>query len=182
MLYQFLRFPGGKPKAVTLSYDDGNTADMKFNDIITRYGLKCTFNLLGSLVEDESRLTVDYIKSEILGRGHEVANHGYDHRSQIKIRPIEGIRELLDCRLTLEKTFGTIIKGFAYPDTSPNSYTHSDTYERVKNILREVDVSYARCAGEDNNKFLLPSDFQNGCPRYITTTPKSWNISMNSPL
>ena len=45
MRYRFLRFPGGRDKAVTLSYDDGNRNDIKFSDIITKYGLKCTFNL-----------------------------------------------------------------------------------------------------------------------------------------
>ena len=45
MRYKFLRFPEGKGKAVTLSYDDGVIHDMKFSDIITKHGLKCTFNL-----------------------------------------------------------------------------------------------------------------------------------------
>ena len=164
MLYQFLRFPEGKTKAVTLSYDDGNLSDLKLTEIMGKYGIKCTFNLLGSLVENESRLTVEQIKNEILGNGHEVANHGYDHRSQLKIRPIEGIRELLDCRLILEKALGTIIKGFAYPDTSVKSITDPDLYKRIKSILSEVDISYARCDGEDNNKFLLPDDFHRWMP------------------
>lgn len=164
MLYQFLRFPEGKAKAVTLSYDDGNTADIKLTEIVNNYGLKCTYNLLGSLVEDESRLTLDYIKREILGNGHEVANHGYDHRSQLKIRSIEGLREIIDCRLALEKAFGTIIKGFAYPDTSVRSFTDPDTYNRIKRNLSEVGISYARCDGEDNNKFLLPDDFHRWMP------------------
>ena len=36
--YKFLRFPGGKAKAVTLSYDDGSRADLKFSDVITEKG------------------------------------------------------------------------------------------------------------------------------------------------
>ena len=66
MLYQFLRFPEGKTKAVTLSYDDGNLSDLKLTEIMGKYGIKCTFNLLGSLVENESRLTVEQIKKDIL--------------------------------------------------------------------------------------------------------------------
>ena len=34
--YVFLRFPKGKPKAVTLSYDDGVAYDIKFSDIISK--------------------------------------------------------------------------------------------------------------------------------------------------
>ena len=41
----FLRFPGGKIKALTLSYDDGVEQDEKLVDIMVKYGLKGTFNL-----------------------------------------------------------------------------------------------------------------------------------------
>lgn len=34
MQYKFMRFPGGKSKAITLSYDDGCTADLKLLEII----------------------------------------------------------------------------------------------------------------------------------------------------
>ena len=37
MRYQFLRFPGGKPKAVTLSYDDGCAEDLHLLEIINKY-------------------------------------------------------------------------------------------------------------------------------------------------
>ncbi len=43
--YQFLRFPEGKTRAFTMSYDDGGVQDKRLSDIITPYGLKCTFNL-----------------------------------------------------------------------------------------------------------------------------------------
>ena len=38
MRYKFLRFPGGKAKAVTLSYDDGCADDKRFSDVITKAG------------------------------------------------------------------------------------------------------------------------------------------------
>lgn len=41
MRYKFLRFPGGKSKAVTLSYDDGVRQDLRFIETINKYGLKC---------------------------------------------------------------------------------------------------------------------------------------------
>lgn len=164
MKYQFLRFPEGKTKAVTLSYDDGNTIDMKLTEIINKYNLKCTFNLVGSKVEKESGLTLDFIKKEILGKGHEVANHGYNHRAQNKIRSIEGIREIIDCRLVLENAFGTIIRGFAYPDIAVKKFAEPDTYQRIKSYLNEIGIFYARSAGGDNDNFLLPEDFHNWMP------------------
>lgn len=34
MMSRFMRFPCGKPKAVTFSYDDGCMDDMRFSDVI----------------------------------------------------------------------------------------------------------------------------------------------------
>lgn len=45
MRYCFLRFPEGKFKAVTLSYDDGVHADIRFAGILDKYGMKGTFNI-----------------------------------------------------------------------------------------------------------------------------------------
>lgn len=41
----FMRFPGGKKKALTLSYDDGVEQDIRLIDIMKKNGLKGTFNL-----------------------------------------------------------------------------------------------------------------------------------------
>ena len=45
MVSRFLRFPGGKSRAVTLSYDDGVVQDKKLMNIFDKYGLKATFNI-----------------------------------------------------------------------------------------------------------------------------------------
>ena len=45
MRYRFLRFPGGKDKAVTFSYDDGFRYDIRLAQTLDRYGIKGTFNL-----------------------------------------------------------------------------------------------------------------------------------------
>lgn len=36
MKYNFLRYPGGKTKAVTFSYDDGAAADMRLAETFTK--------------------------------------------------------------------------------------------------------------------------------------------------
>ena len=162
MVYNYPRFPGGKMKAVTLSYDDGSVHDIKFAEIINRYGLKCTFNLLGGRVEAEAPLTKKFIKENILDKGHEVANHGYAHRALDTLRPIEAIRELLDSRLALEKAFGTIVRGLAFPDRTVNRFKTPALYEQVKGYLSELDIAYARCSGGiENDTFMLPEDFYN---------------------
>lgn len=45
MKIKFLRFPEGKTKAVTLSYDDGVEQDIKLVEMMTDYGFYGTFNL-----------------------------------------------------------------------------------------------------------------------------------------
>jgi len=40
----FMRYPEGKAKAVTFSYDDGVIEDKKLVEIFDRYGMKATFN------------------------------------------------------------------------------------------------------------------------------------------
>ena len=45
MKYRFLRFPGGKPKALTFSYDDGCRQDKETERILSEYGVKGTFNI-----------------------------------------------------------------------------------------------------------------------------------------
>ena len=64
MRYRFLRFPEGKPKAVTLSYDDGIRADKRFSDIITKYGMKCTFNINSGAMNsgNPNKLTADELR------------------------------------------------------------------------------------------------------------------------
>lgn len=38
-----------KLKAVTFSYDDGTTQDIRLIELLNKYGLKCTFNLNSGL-------------------------------------------------------------------------------------------------------------------------------------
>ena len=146
--YKFLRFPGGKPKAVTLSYDDGSRADLRFSDIITEKGMKCTFNLCS--FKRINRLTKEEVKEYFLDRGHEIAVHCANHRAPGTLRSVEGIREVLDCRLELEETFDTIIRGMAYPDSGITQMGSFTTYERIKNYLIELDIAYARTLGGYN--------------------------------
>ena len=61
-----------------------------------------------------SGISVEDAKNVILGKGHEIAVHGQYHKANGNIRAIEGIRDVLDCRIELEKSFGRIIIYFAF--------------------------------------------------------------------
>lgn len=164
MRYEFLRFPGGRTKALTLSYDDGAKADVRLCETLNKYGIKCTFNLVSSLVQDESRMPKKFIREELLGKGHEIAVHGEHHRGLDVARSIEGIRDTLNCRLELEKEFGIIVRGMAYPDRTVNKAKVPEAYARIRPFLEELDIAYARTTGGDNDSFALPTDFLNWVP------------------
>lgn len=44
MRYVFMRYPDGKSKAVTFSYDDGVVQDKRLAELFDKYGMKGTFN------------------------------------------------------------------------------------------------------------------------------------------
>ena len=165
MRYVFMRFPEGKGKCVTLSYDDARKSDIRFSDMLQKYGLKCTFNVTGEKFRSpKDNLTADEIKKYIIDRGHEVALHNYNHRASGYLRSIEGIREVLDNRTELEQEFDMIIRGMAYPDNGIHIFSNPDyTYEKIKNYLTELDVAYARNTATDNG-FDLPNDWHNWKP------------------
>lgn len=171
MPYRFLRFPEGKCKAVTLSYDDGSDHDGKLLAILNRFHLKCTFNLNSERLLSGGGLTVEQVKG-LLRDGHEVAVHGAQHKANGISSPIDGIRDVLTCREALEKTLGRIIRGLAYPDSGVNRFANGTTYETVRNYLQALGIVYARTAGGDNDSFQLPGDWYSWTPTAHHTNPR----------
>ena len=167
MRYRFLRFPGGKPKAFTLSYDDGVREDIRLAQICDRYGVKCTFNINAGMLSAEPghhRLCAHEIRDGLQAKGHELAVHGYMHRAPGIIGSTATIQEVLTDRLELEKEFGGIIRGMAYPDSGITKLHAGVTYEAIRRNLQELGIVYARSLGADNNRFLLPEDWYNWLP------------------
>ncbi len=171
MRYQAMRFPEGRAKAVTFSYDDGGRQDIRLAKLFTQYGLKATFNLNGDALRKGSGLTKEEVETYLLSAGHEIAVHGNFHRAPGMLRPIEGIREVLDCRMELEQKYGRIIRGMAYPDSGVTLFDNGATYSSIKNYLTELDIAYARSLRGDNDSFLLPEDFHQWIPTAYHKNP-----------
>lgn len=156
----FMRFPGGVYKAVTLSYDDGVEQDIRFMEIINKYGLKCTFNINGGCFAPEGkvyetgrihrRMTKNACVELYKNSGHEVAVHGYTHPWLEKLSPANVAYEIIKDREELENTFGGIIRGMAYPYG-----TFSDDVVRV---LEDCGIVYARTT-KSTEKFDIPTDW-----------------------
>lgn len=163
MKYRHLRFPGGVGKVLTFSYDDGHIVDKKLADIFTSYGVKATFNICSSYV-GEGRLTKEDIKEHILDKGHEVANHGFEHTAPGMLRPFEGIQEYLNCRMGLEEMFGIPVRGLAYPNAGIRRMANGANYENIRRYIADTGIVYARSLGADNDEFSFPTDWFNWIP------------------
>ena len=134
----------GKRKTLTLSYDDGVVQDIRLIEIMNKYGIKGTFNVnSGSwLAEDKvrekfyGRLKLSEAKQLYINSGHEVAVHSYTHPFLEQLDSSEVIYEITQDRLALEKDFGKITRGMAYP---------MGTYsEDVIEALDKCGVVYSR--------------------------------------
>ena len=140
----------GKLKAVTFSYDDAVTQDIRLIEILNKYGLKATFNMNSQLLGNKSILTVEGVKvknikskpSEIpfIYEGHEVAAHTLTHPNLTRIEDEkEIIRQVEQDRLNLSELVGYEVKGLAYPCAPPNCD------RRVADIIKyNTGIKYAR--------------------------------------
>ena len=86
-------FPGGKAKALTMSYDDGKVQDRRLIDIFNKYGIKGTFNLNYGQVGERPRMTFE--EMEGLYAGHEIATHTMTHPTIERCPLVEVAQELL---------------------------------------------------------------------------------------
>ena len=179
MRYRFLRFPEGKLKAVTFSYDDGCRADIHLAEIFNKYGMKGTFNLNSAWLgknDTDWHLTKEEIQQHIIDAGHEIATHGAEHRANGNLRAIDGIQDVLNCRLGLEKDFDTIVRGLAYPDTGIVHLNNGATLESIEHYLKELDIVYARTLGQINDSFNLPQNWYQWMPTAHHDSVETMNL------
>ncbi len=166
MNYVYLRFPGGKPKAFTISYDDGYIYDLRLADMIEAHGMKCTFNIISESVTKNwgsEYLTLDQMKS-LITRGYEIAVHGVTHTANGLQKVTLGLSEAYESRKVIENKLGIISRGFAYPCSGINDFTVGTDYEHIKGYLRDLGYSYARSDEKNFDYFLIPNDWYDWQP------------------
>ena len=155
-----MRFPQGRAKALTLSYDDGVEQDIKLMEILDKNGIKCTFNINSGRFAAEDKVypegTIHRImsKSKALNTfkdsGHEVAVHGYSHPFLESLPPATAAWDIINDRRCLEAEFDTVIRGMAYP--------YGTTSDTVVEILKNSGIVYARTT-VSTEKFDIPKDW-----------------------
>lgn len=145
---RFDLYPGGKTRAVTLSYDDGVVEDRQLVDLLNRHGLKGTFHLNSGTLNREKKLRPEEIAT--LFRGHEVSAHTVNHPHLDSIPHAQLIAELWEDRRALEGLAGYPIRGMSYP---------YGTYSQgVVETLPTLGIEYARTT-ESHGGFHLPGNF-----------------------
>lgn len=138
-----------KMKAVTFSYDDGITQDIRLIELLNKYGLKCTFNLNsellsqnGMLIRNDLRISHYKIhKGDVkhVYEGHEVAVHTLTHPNLTQCADAEVIRQVETDRLNLSELVGYEVVGMAYPCGGVNNNDH------VADLIKKnTGVQYSR--------------------------------------
>lgn len=140
-------FPEGKFKVLTMSYDDGRTADRRLVEIFNRYGIKGTFHLNGGLIGQGDRVTEEEIPE--LYAGHEVSAHTLTHPTIARCSKEQLVYEIMEDRKRLEGIVGYPVRGMSYPNGSYNS--------TIKQMLPHLGIEYARTVG-GTGSFGLPDD------------------------
>lgn len=139
----------GKKKAITFSYDDGVEQDVRFIEILNKYGLRATFNLNsellglpGELIREGVKVGYNKIspdKVREIYSGHEVAVHTLTHPFLPSLDDGEVVRQVEEDRKNLSRLVGYDVVGMAYPCGGENND------DRVASLIKNhTGVKYAR--------------------------------------
>lgn len=152
-------YPGGKTRAFNISYDDGVTQDVRFVELLNKYGLKATFNLNSRLMEEEfewrhdSGLVIKRLSTEAalqLYGDHELASHSLTHPYMQGMDEGALMYEMGEDKKKLQQLFKREIAGFALP---------FDYYDwRIADCAHRCGFEYSRCS-EERYSYAPPEDY-----------------------
>lgn len=140
-------FPGGKHKALTLSYDDGREEDRRLVSLFNKYGIKGTFHINSGIISDPKRIKPEEFAE--LYKGHEVACHTSTHPTIERCPLEEVVEQIIEDRKALESAVGYPVRGLSYPN---GSYSAD-----IKTLLPMLGIKYSRVVGSSGN-FGMPKD------------------------
>lgn len=141
-------FPGGKTRALTLSYDDGTVHDRELIRILNRFGIKATFHLNSGRLGSEGYLRAGDIRS--LYDGHEIASHTVTHPHLCEFDEPLIVSEVSRDMASLSELAGYPVRGFSYP--------YGEYSDFISGVLRALGVAYARTV-RSTHGYALPENF-----------------------
>jgi peptidoglycan/xylan/chitin deacetylase (PgdA/CDA1 family) len=140
-------FPGGRHKALSLSYDDGKASDRRLVALLNRSGMKGTFHLNGGFLGREGYVNAEEAAS--LYAGHEVAAHTFTHPTFERCPKEQVALQILEDRRRLEDVAGYAVRGLSFPNGSWN--------REIASLLPGLGIEYARLV-ETTGDFYLSDD------------------------
>lgn len=169
-----MRFPGGLSKALTLSYDDAVQEDFRLIEIMKQYGLKGTFNINSNDYKEDGyykegdstigrRMSLAKATALYGQDGMEPALHSLTHPHLEDLSRAQIAYEIVKDRENLEKQFGQIVRGMAYPFGTYN--------DDVLRVLADCGIVYCRTVRSTGN-FDLPTDWLRLDPTCHHNDPK----------
>lgn len=172
-------FPGGKSKALTLSYDDGVVQDRRLVELCRQYGVKCTFNLGSAVLGYQGTVTgpkgntIDISKvstGEVasLYADQDIGGHGLYHSALNMVGSPLAVYEIIEDRRRLEALSGRLVRMFAYPFGTFSS--------DVKQALRLCGYEGARTV-RSTHSFSIPEDFLEWNPTCHHNDPELMNLA-----
>ncbi len=141
-------FPGGKNKALSLSYDDGKTADRKLIELLNRHGIKGTFHLNSGLMGKDDNVSAE--EAGKLYKGHEISAHSFSHPTIARCPGEQILQQIMEDRKRLEEIAGYTVRGFSYPNGSWSS--------EMVSMLPHLGIKYARLV-DTTGHFYISDDY-----------------------
>lgn len=153
-----IRFPQGKARAFTMSYDDGVTTDIRLVNTMRAHGVRGTFNINTGMFAETAR---EYPKGQwgrmtrqqcidLYGDDMEIALHGATHPFLERLPAANATYEVIEDRKIIEEMTGHPVRGMAYPYG-----TYSD---QVVELLENCGIAYSRTT-VSTGKFDIPTDW-----------------------
>ncbi len=156
----FLRWPGGKPKALTFSFDDGVESDIRLAHLLDQYDMRGTFNISTELYAPEGtvhekdaffrRMTQKQILDNFVSSHHELAVHALTHPFLGQMPIACAMHEVIEDRKNIETMVKKPVRGMAYP--------YGDCSEELIAMLKSAGFLYARLACDSHGGFSLPKE------------------------
>ncbi|MBI1192334.1 MAG: polysaccharide deacetylase family protein [Bacteroidetes bacterium] len=147
-------YPGGKTKALVLSYDDGPIEDIRLAQLFDQHGLVGTFNLNSGYLgqtrawpqPDGDSVYQQYLSADSLltvYARHEIAAHGTYHKNFKEISNAEILEEVKTDAAALERMTGRGVRSLAYPFGSSNAH--------IAKLVGSQGITSARTVSDTRN-------------------------------
>lgn len=148
-MIQLNRFPEGKTRAVTFSYDDGPQNDARLIELFNKYGMKATFHLNGNKYMEMSEEELMAVRE--LYKDHEISCHTLRHGDMNRMNTVTMVNEVMEDRKILERIAGYPVVGMSYPNGRWDS--------RVIEVMKNCGIVYSRTTKSTLSGIDAPEDF-----------------------